>query len=109
MREVGRALGYKLSRYENELAAKNQYRNAIRSKVALVVVDDVWRVGCLEPLLAESPRSRLLFTTRDGKTAGSSGCSTTYCRRADRGSSLVMSSPDGREQKRDERFRQSQA
>ena len=31
MREVGKALGDDLSRYENELAAKNQYRSTIRA------------------------------------------------------------------------------
>jgi hypothetical protein len=41
--------------------------------VALVVVDDVWRVEDLEPLLAESPRSRLLFTTRDASIAAGVG------------------------------------
>ncbi len=43
MRELGKALGDDLSRYENELAAKHQYRSTIRKKSALIVVDDVWR------------------------------------------------------------------
>src|SRR5271157_2394893 len=74
MREVGKALGDDLSRYENELAAKNQYRSTIRKKAALIVVDDVWRSGDLGPLLAEdSPRSRLLFTTRDARIAADTG------------------------------------
>jgi WD40 repeat protein len=74
MREVGRALGDDLSRYENELAAKNRYRSTIRKKAALIVVDDVWRSSDLEPLLAEdSPRSRLLFTTRDVSIAAAVG------------------------------------
>ena len=74
MREVGKALGDDLSRYENELAAKNQYRNTIRKKAALIVVDDVWRSSDLEPLRAEdSPRSRLLFTTRDASIAAAMG------------------------------------
>ena len=74
MREVGKALGDDLSRYENELAAKNQYRNTIRKKAALIVVDDVWRSSDLEPLRAEdSPRSRLLFTTRDASIAAALG------------------------------------
>ena len=74
MREVGKALGDDLSRYENELAAKNQYRSTIRKKAALIVVDDVWRSSDLEPLLAEdSPRSRLLFTTRDASIAAAMG------------------------------------
>ncbi len=74
MREVGKALGDDLSRYENELAAKNQYRSTIRKKAALIVVDDVWRSSDLEPLRAEdSPRSRLLFTTRDASIAAAIG------------------------------------
>ncbi len=74
MKEVGKALGDDLSSYDNEQAAKNQYRNAIRDKAALIVVDDVWKASDLEPLRADdSPRSRLLFTTRDasiGRFAG---------------------------------------
>lgn len=74
MKEVGKALGDDLSRYDNELGAKNQYRNTIRSKAALIIVDDVWRTSDLEPLLAESsPRSRLLFTTRDASIAAAVG------------------------------------
>src|SRR5271165_852522 len=74
MREVGKALGDDLSRYENVLAAKNQYRSTIRKKAALIVVDDVWRSTDLEPLRAEdSPRSRLLFTTRDASIAAAMG------------------------------------
>jgi hypothetical protein len=74
MREVGKALGDDLSRYENGLAAKNQYRSTIRKKAALIVVDDVWRASDLEPLRAEdSPRSRLLFTTRDSSIAAAMG------------------------------------
>src|SRR5271165_3743557 len=74
MREVGKALGDDLSRYENELAAKNQYRSTIRKKATLIVVDDVWRSSDLEPLRAEdSPRSRLLFTTRDASIAAAMG------------------------------------
>src|SRR5271166_5766862 len=74
MREVGKALGDDPSRYENELAAKHQYRSTIRKKAALIVVDDVWRSSDLEPLRAEdSPRSRLLFTTRDASIAAAMG------------------------------------
>ena len=65
MREVAKALGDDLSRYENALAAEHQYRTIIADKAALIVVDDVWRKADIEPLLAESPRSRFLFTTRD--------------------------------------------
>ena len=74
LREVGKALGDDLSRYENELASTNQYRSTIRKKAALIVIDDVWRSSDLEPFLAEdSPRSRLLFTTRDANIAAAVG------------------------------------
>ncbi|WP_353063802.1 NB-ARC domain-containing protein [Tunturibacter psychrotolerans] len=65
MREVARALGDDLSGYNTALACEHQYRTTIASKAALIVVDDVWSKSDIEPLLAESPRSRFLFTTRD--------------------------------------------
>jgi len=65
MREVAKALGDDLSGYDNALACENQYRTTIANKAALIVVDDVWSKTDIEPLLAESPRSRFLFTTRD--------------------------------------------
>ena len=37
----------------------------LRKKAALIVVDDVWHASDVQPFLAESPRSRLLITTRD--------------------------------------------
>jgi hypothetical protein len=74
MQEVGKAFNDDLSRYNNELGAKNQYRTRIREKAALIVVDDVWKVKDLEPVLAEgSPRSRVLFTTRDEEIASAVG------------------------------------
>jgi NB-ARC domain/TIR domain len=73
MREVGKALNDDLSRYDNELGSTNQYRNTIRSKAALIVIDDVWRARDVEPFRAESPRSRLLFTTRDASIAAAVG------------------------------------
>jgi WD40 repeat protein len=65
MREVAKALGDDLSGYDNALACENQYRTTMANKAALIVVDDVWSKADIEPLLAESPRSRFLFTTRD--------------------------------------------
>src|SRR5271167_1753343 len=65
MREVAKALGDDLSRYEIAQACEHQYRSTIATKAALIVVDDVWSKADIEPLLAESPRSRFLFTTRD--------------------------------------------
>ena len=65
MREVAKALGDDLSGYDTALACENQYRTTIANKAALMVVDDVWSKADIEPLMAESPRSRFLFTTRD--------------------------------------------
>src|SRR5436305_4137756 len=65
MREVARALGEDLTRYDNPLACENRYRTILREKAALVVVDDVWNLEHLQPLLVDAPRSRFLFTTRD--------------------------------------------
>jgi WD40 repeat protein len=74
MKELARALGDHPSKYDNLLAAKNQYRTKLKEKAALIVVDDVWRSSDLEPFLAEnSPRSRLLFTTRDASIAAGVG------------------------------------
>ncbi len=65
MREVAKALGDDLSGYDTPLACENRYRTMMAQKAALIVVDDVWSKSDIEPLLAESPRSRFLFTTRD--------------------------------------------
>jgi WD40 repeat protein len=65
MHEVAKVLGDDRSRYDKVLASENQYRTIIADKAALIVVDDVWSKADIEPLLAESPRSRFLFTTRD--------------------------------------------
>jgi WD40 repeat protein len=65
MREVAKALGDDLSGYDTTLACENQYRSTIANKAALIVIDDVWSKADIEPLLAESPRSSFLFTTRD--------------------------------------------
>jgi len=73
LREVGKALDDDLSRYDNELGCRNQYRSTIRGKAALIVIDDVWKAADIEPLRAESPRSRLLLTTRDSDIAAAVG------------------------------------
>jgi hypothetical protein len=73
MRELGKALKDDLAGYDTELGCINRYRNVMREKAALIVVDDVWRSGDVEPFRAESPRSRLLFTTRDASIAPAVG------------------------------------
>ena len=54
-----------LGPYDGEAACLAQYRDVLRKKAALIVVDDVWRASDVQPFVAESPRSRLLITTRD--------------------------------------------
>jgi WD40 repeat protein len=73
LRELGKALDDDLNRYDTELGCKNQYRSTLRHRAALIVVDDIWNTADLEPLLAESDRSRLLFTTRDASIAAAVG------------------------------------
>ncbi|MCX6599800.1 MAG: NB-ARC domain-containing protein, partial [Acidobacteria bacterium] len=69
MQQIRLALGDEPGANESELHCTNCYRTTLRDRAALVIVDDVWRVQDIEPFLAESPRSRLLFTTRDGDIA----------------------------------------
>ena len=73
MQEVRRALGDEPADKESELQCINRYRTAMQAKAALMVVDDVWRAADLKPFLAESLRSRLLFTTRDASIAAAVG------------------------------------
>jgi WD40 repeat protein len=73
MREVAKALGDDLTAYDNELGCVNRYRTMMRERAALIVVDDVWWPTDVEPFRAESPRSRLLFTTRDASIAAAVG------------------------------------
>jgi WD40 repeat protein len=73
MREVRRALGDEPGDKETQLECMNRYRTLMQQKAALVIVDDVWRTDDVEPFVAESPRSRLLFTTRDGSIASAVG------------------------------------
>jgi WD40 repeat protein len=69
MREVARALGDESDPHDTPLASRNRYRAAITTRSVLIVVDDVWSKADVEPLVAESPRSRILFTTRDRSIA----------------------------------------
>src|SRR5215467_6146255 len=55
------------------MAAADQYRLLMRDKAALLVIDDVWSADDVRPWLAESVRSRVLFTTRDANIAGAVG------------------------------------
>ncbi|MSV29537.1 MAG: TIR domain-containing protein, partial [Bryobacterales bacterium] len=62
-----------LGAYEGEPACISEYRNAVRDKAALIVLDDVWSAAAIEPFRTESPRSRLLVTTRDAGIAPTFG------------------------------------
>src|SRR5271157_992912 len=73
MREVAKALGSDPSRYEDVQACENRYRATLAGKAALIVVDDVLSNADIEPLLAESRRSRFLITTRDAAAGTSVG------------------------------------
>ena len=73
MREVGKVFSDDLAGYDTDLGCINRYRTLMRDKAALIVVDDIWRSADLEPFRAESPRSRLLFTTRDTSIAAAVG------------------------------------
>jgi hypothetical protein len=73
LREVGKAFGDDLAAYDSELGSTNRYRTIVRDKAALIVLDDVWDTRDIEPFRAESPSSRLLFTTRDESIAAGTG------------------------------------
>jgi hypothetical protein len=59
--------------YDIELGCTTRYRTVVRDKAALIVLDDVWDARDIEPFRAESPRSHLLFTTRDESIAAGTG------------------------------------
>jgi len=64
-----------LGKYDDERGCINQYRNFLRMSAALIILDDVWDVNRIESFRAASPRSRLLFTTRDSSIAAAVGAS----------------------------------
>jgi WD40 repeat protein len=73
LREIGKALGDDPGAYDGERAAENRYKSVIHDKAVLIVLDDVWNARDIEPFRAESPRSRLVFTTRDAGIASGTG------------------------------------
>lgn len=73
IRELGKGLGIDLSQCDGVLACGNRLKTALRHKSALIVVDDIWRTRDLEPFLADAPRSRILFTTRNQQIAAHVG------------------------------------
>jgi hypothetical protein len=69
LREIATALGAAAE----TVAPETLYRTTIADKAALIVMDDIWSKADLDPFLAESPRSRFLFTTRDAGIARFTG------------------------------------
>ena len=70
LREIARVIG---GVSDGAVAAETLYRTTIADKAALIVIDDIWSKADLDPFLAESARSRFLFTTRDAGIARFSG------------------------------------
>jgi len=73
MREVAKVLDDRLNGDEMTQGCMNWYRTMMQNKSALVVLDDVWRASDLDPFVAESPRSHLLFTTQRARLFSSVG------------------------------------
>lgn len=69
LREVGKAVGDSLDGYDSLQSASNRLRNVLREKAVLIVLDDIWDPHDAAPFLLESPRSRLMITTRSARTA----------------------------------------
>jgi hypothetical protein len=65
LREIASMLGAS----DQHVAPETLYRTSLANKAALIVIDDIWGNAHLDPFLAESPRSRFLFTTRDAAIA----------------------------------------
>ena len=58
-----------LGQYSSEGGCISQYRTVLQGRAVLIVLDDVWRASDIEPFRAESPRSRILITTRNAAIA----------------------------------------
>jgi hypothetical protein len=70
LREIITVLGGTI---DGTVSIDTLYRTTLFGKAALIVIDDIWSKADLDPFLAESPRSRFLFTTRDSSIARFSG------------------------------------
>ena len=70
LREITKVLG---GASDETMTPETLYRTTIAGKAALIVLDDIWSKSDLDPFLAQSPRSRFLFTTRDAGIARFSG------------------------------------
>ena len=83
MAEVLAVLGESVGRDVGPLAIENRYRTALSRKPVLIVIDDVWSRADLDPFLAESSLSRILFATRDASIARFNGAETFSIRLLD--------------------------
>jgi hypothetical protein len=70
LREISKVLG---GTRENDVSAETLYKSTLVNKAALIIIDDIWNKADLDAFLANSPRSRFLFTTRDASIAKFSG------------------------------------
>jgi WD40 repeat protein len=69
MREVGKALGDDINRYDTLAGCNNQLRTTLRDRAVLLVLDDVWAARDVRYFLTGSRRSKLLLTTRQHEVA----------------------------------------
>ncbi|MBZ0280696.1 MAG: TIR domain-containing protein [Anaerolineae bacterium] len=69
MKILGTALGDSAAHYDTEATGTSRLRDLLPHKSALIVLDDAWDSKHIEPFLADAPRCRFLFTTRDGSIA----------------------------------------
>ena len=73
LREAAKVIGDSLEGYDSPQSASNRLRSCLRNKAALLVLDDVWDPRDVAPFLFDSATSRLMITTRDGRTAAALG------------------------------------
>jgi len=64
IRELAKALGDALEGYDTLIGCENQLRMSLSSKSVLIVLDDVWDPRVVRYFHGDSPRCRLLLTTR---------------------------------------------
>ncbi|MBL8176785.1 MAG: hypothetical protein JNK48_19060, partial [Bryobacterales bacterium] len=65
--------GVRARQVAQALGSQRPYREAVREKAILLVLDDVWSAAPVEAVRAISPRSTVLFTTREKRVAAELG------------------------------------
>jgi 1,2-phenylacetyl-CoA epoxidase catalytic subunit len=71
MRLIGTRLGDDAAHYRSQSEATARLRELLPTKSALIVLDDVWDGDHLKLFIADAPRCRVLFTSRDAGLATS--------------------------------------